>query len=253
MACVGSVQEMKLPAEVYVAGMEGEGITTLATAGNELYLNGPGIYLLKAGSVQRVVRPQGKVHDPRTNAVLGIYYKDIGKVQIEAVTQESASARTLLSCEGLLKGDLVLPDKPKPIVEFNGSLSNPLTSVPRGLSSSILLAKDDARQLAAGQFCFIRLGNRDGIKPGDRFIVFRRQPAFNRRDMAIAGTGADAAYSPMHSWFFRSKMDRRLSRRTIPPKVLGDIVIVDVSEGTATGKIINSMSEIVPGDRVVKK
>jgi hypothetical protein len=253
MACIGSIQETKVPEDVYVAGVEGEGMVTLATAGQIVYLNGSGVSALKIGTVQRVVRLEGRVRHPLTRAGLGSYYKDIGTVQIEAVAQEGATARVLLSCEGMLKGDLVVPIKPKPVVEFSGSTSNLLTPIPPGLTGFILLARDDARELAAGHFCFIQLGKRDGVKPGDQFIVFRPYPAFEPKDMVVGATVADSTYSPMRNGFYRYKLDSILSRRTLPPKILGDIVIVEVGEGISTGKIINSLSEMAPGDLVVKK
>ena len=253
MACIGSIQEAKVPENVYIAGLESEGMTTLATTGQILFLNGPGVSFLKTGSVQRVVRPEGKVRDPLTRVGLGIYYRDVGTIQIKAVQQESATARVLLSCEGMLKGDLIVPNTPKPIIEFSGTRSNLLTPIPRGLSSTILMAKDDARMLAAGQFCFIQLGKRDGVKPGDQFIVLRPYPAFNPMDMVVGGSVAGSTYSQMRNGFNLYRMDAVLNGRTLPPKILGDIVIVEVGEGISTGKIINSMSEMAPGDLVVKK
>jgi hypothetical protein len=253
MACVGSIQEMKVPEDVYVAGVEGEGIATYVTPGRILFLNGPGVSFLKTGSVQKVVRPEGKVRDPLTQKELGTYFRDVGTVRIETVDQESATARVVMSCEGMLKGDLIISNSPKPIVEFNGTPSNPFTALPHGLSSSILFAKNDARNLAAGQFCFIQAGKRDGVKPGDRFIVFRPYPPFNQQDMANAETAADSTYSSIGSSFSGYRMDSILRERTIPPKILGDIVIVEVGEAISTGKIVNSMSEINPGDLVVRR
>jgi hypothetical protein len=255
MACTGSVQRMKVAENVYVAGVEDEGTMTLAAAGQILYLNGPGVPSLKVGEVQRVVRPEGRIHDPLTPlAVRGVYYKDMGTIRIEAINQDSATARVLMSCQsGMLKGDVVIANTPRPPVEFNGALSTRLTPVPRGLVSKIILGKDDARELAAGQFCFIPVGKADGVKAGDQFIVFRPNPKFHSADMAAKGTAAGATYSPMPSGIFGDKMESLLGDRTLPPKVIGDIVIVDAGEKMSTGKIVNSMIEIHLGDLVVKK
>ncbi len=253
MSCIGSVQETKVPDDVYVAGVENEGMTTLVTTGQIIYLNGPGVPLLKTGTVQKVVRPEGKVRAPLTKEMLGVYYKDIGTIQIQSVEQKSATARVLLSCEGMLKGDLIVPNKPKPAVEFKGSLSNLLTPIKPGLSGSILMEKDDARELAAGQFCFIRLGKRDGVKPGDQFIVVRPYPEFDPKDMDVGRSIAGSTDSSMGDGLSQHKLNSILYRRTLPPKVLGDIVIVEVGEGVSAGKIINSLSEIAPGDLVVRK
>jgi hypothetical protein len=221
MACVGSIQEMKVPENVYIAGVNDEGTTTVGSPGQILYLDGPGVSFLKPGSVLRVIRPEGKVRDRLTAEKLGTYYKDIGTVRIEAVEQESATASILMTCEGMLKGDIVVPSTLKPVVEFSGSMSDGTTQLRGELTSSILIGKNDARLLAVGQFCFIQLGSRDGVKPGDRFVVFRPHPSFNSQDMNMSGSTADALYSPVRGGFFQSKMDSMLHDRILPPKILG--------------------------------
>ena len=209
---------------------------------------------MKPGSVQRVIRPEGKVRHPSTNRRLGVYYKDVGSIRVEAVDQKHATARLLTACEGLLKGDIVVAGTPKPPIKYSGSMSNDLTPLPRGgISSSIFLAKDDARELATGHFCFILAGKRQGVQPGDRFTIFRPHPKFNGNDMVMAGTAADSTYDSMRGGFYSYRIDTILKARTLPPRILGDIVIVEVGEGTSTGKIVNSLSEIHPGDLVVKR
>jgi hypothetical protein len=196
MVCMGVVQDSYAPSDIYIAAMEYEGISAMSSEGQVLYLNGPKIGSLKVGDIHRVIRPEGKVDDPWTGDGLGIYYKEIGTVRIEAIGQGSATALVLLSCQAMLKGDLVVPLAPKTAVEFSGSLSNALTPIPeQGLVSSIVLAKDDLQEIAAGNFCFIGLGGRDGVKPGDRFTIFRPQPSFNSMDLNVDGKGSHASYS----------------------------------------------------------
>jgi hypothetical protein len=254
MACVGSIQEMKVPEDVYIAGVSDEGTSTIASPGQVIYLNGPGISALKAGTVYRVIRPEGRVRDPKTSLRVGTYYKDIGTIVIDSVETKSAAARVMTTCNGMMvKGDVVVPNTPRSAVEFSGDKSNALTSVKGGLTSSILFAKDDVKEMAAGTFCFIPLGRRDGVKPGDRFVVFRSYPSYNPQDMNVLGISADSTYAPARSRMYRYKQESALRGRTLPPKILGDIVIVEAEEGVATGMIINSLSEIQPGDSVVKK
>ena len=254
MACVGDVQNRTIPIELYIAGMEQEGMLTLATQGQIVYLNGPKVASLKTGTVQRVIRPEGKVHDPSTGTELGIYYRDIGTIQIEAVQREKATARVLLSCHGLLKGDLVIPNSEKPAMEFGGDMSNALLQIPEnGLVGSIVLGKDSIRELAAGQFCFIGLGGRDGVKTGDRFTVFRPYPKFNSIDLIAGGSGANLTYSAGRSLGYRGKIKGLLHDRTLPQEILGDIIVVEAGDSMSTGKVINSLSVIHVGDLVVKR
>ena len=254
LACVGSIQEGILPLDTYVSAVKMEGVATVAVEGQVLYLNGPKVSSLQAGSIQRVVRPEGKVHDPLTGNASGYYYMDIGTIKIVTVEKDRATARVQNSCIGMLKGDLVLPYSPKPAVDFGGELSTDTTVLPQnGLASSIVLGKDDLRQLAAGSICFIGLGAHDGVKAGDRFVVFRPYPKFNSQDMALVEPSSNVSYSPMSKWFYRFNLNSLLGARKLPPQILGDIVVVETGDKTSTGKIINSLSEINVGDLVVKK
>lgn len=249
MACVDSIREMNIPEDVYVAGVEAEGVATLAAPGEILYLNGPGASALKPGSVQRVVRREGRVRDKRTDTALGVYYKDIGTIRVEAVEGGEAIARVMQSCHGMLKGDVVIPETPRSAVVFEGALSSDAMLVPNGLSSSIVLGKDDAKQLAAGHFCFISVGKRDGVQPGDRFTIYRPHPSFDAKDGDALRLGVDQSYSVGS----RHQMNLKLHQRSLPARVLGDLVIVESGEKVSTARIINSYSEILPGDRVVKR
>jgi hypothetical protein len=161
----------------------------------------------------------------------------------------------VLACQGMIKGDIIIPNVPRPAVEFKGSLSNDVTALPaHGIVSSVLFAKDDAKEMGAGQFCFVGLGGRDGIKPGDRLTVFRSHPPFDSRDMAVAEMGeADTSYPPMNNWSYHAKLDSLLRNRKLPPRIMGDIIVVDVKDGVSLGKIVNSLSEIHIGDFVVKR
>lgn len=253
LACTGSIQDMKVPEDVYVAGVSDEGTTAVASPGQVIYLNGPGVSFLKSGAVQRVIRPEGRVRDPKTRDKIGMYYKDIGSIRIETVDQDNAIATVLSMCEIMLKGDIVVPGTPKKAIEYSGSMSTPITPVKGGLTSSILLGRYDTRELSAGEFCFIQLGRRDGVQPGDHFVVFRPNPAFKPQDMEVGGSGADTSYDPIRNLIFRSNMEIMLENRNLPSRVLGDIVIVESGDKISTGKIVNSMSEIHPGDLVVKR
>jgi hypothetical protein len=252
--CIGSVVNYKMPADLYIAGVEQEGTAILASPGQIVYLNGPGTGLLKVDEIKSVIRSEGMVRDPSNGTSLGLYYKDLGAVRIVSIQDGVATARVIQSCCEMIKGDLVVPSKEKPKIDFQGELSNDLTPVPpNGLTGLILLSKDNLQELSKGQVCFINLGSQDGIKTGDRFTVFRPNPPFDRREVGIADvldTGTGYLDSRQTN---RKEVNKALSMRKLPSIILGDIVIVDAGEGISAARIINSLSEIHPGDSVVKK
>ena len=254
MACIGSVVDFTMPADLYIAGVEQEGTAILASEGQIVYLNGPKTGSLKVGEINSVVRPEGMVRDPSTGNELGLYYKDLGTVRIESVQDGVAIARIVQSCCEMIKGDLVVPKKERPAVEAQGNFSNELTLIHAGsVIGSILLGDDNLQELSTGQICFINLGSKDGIKTGDRFTVFRTFPPFDRKEIGVAevlNTGTGYLSNRQAN---RRQMDADLSRRNLPSKILGDIVIVEAGDNVSAGKIINSLSEIHPGDSVAKK
>lgn len=255
MACIGVLQDAPVPSDLHIAGVQREGQAAFAVEGQYVFLNGPRVSSLKVGDIQRVLRLEGKVHDPWSGNPRGIYYKDIGTLRIETIGPGQATARVLMSCQGMLKGDWVVPPAPRAKVEFSGDFSTATTPIPsNGLVGSILLGKGDARELAAGSFCFIGVGARDGVRVGDRFSVFRPYPSFDPKDMDADGKGADASYSSMRSRYpYRYQWLNILTKRTLPPQVLGDIVVVETGDRVSTGRIVNSLSEIHPGDFAVKR
>jgi len=243
-----------MPANLYIAGVELEGTGILVSKGQIVYLNGPGTANLKVGETNTVVRPEGMVRAPSNGSNLGFYYRDIGAVRIESIQEGVATARVVQSCCEMVKGDLVISREARPVIESKGELSSLLTAVPSdGLTGLILIGKDNLQEMSKGQICFIDLGSRDGIKAGDRFTVFRPYPNFDKREEGVSDVlNTGRGYLDTRNTN-RNEIESMLSRRTLPSKILGDVVIVDAGDSISTGKIINSLSEIHPGDSVVKR
>jgi len=254
MACLGYTQDEMLPMDLYIAGIQKEGASTMAVQGEIVYLNGRKVSSLKVGEKVQIIRPEGKVRDPLTGTELAIYYKRLGTIQIERIARETATARVLFSCHGISKGDLALPDLPRPVVEFSGEISSQMTSIPEnGFASSIVLGANDARELAAGQFCFIAAGARDNIKPGDRFTVVRPYSRYNPKDRHFEDKVSDTSYPSAKSWGDMLREDAMLHNRMLPLQILGDIVVVEIGNKVSAAKVINSIHEIHVGDLVVKR
>ena len=273
MKCLGFIQASMLPMDLYVSGVEEEGLATFVMENSMVYLNGPGLKNAKVGDVFRVVRPEAKIRDRLTQQLIGHYYKELGTVRIEELRPGGATGSVVLGCNLMFKGDLLLPLASKALVKFTGDKSTRMTPYPEGgLATSIVLAKDDAREMAEGTVCFLPVGAREGVKPGDRFTIYRLQPPFDAKDLIVntahvrssiegmsvggARTGAvqsSTDYQPTMSGRYSGELIQKLSERQIPHRVLGDLVVLEVGETTSAAKIINSRSEIHIGDIVVRR
>jgi hypothetical protein len=254
MNCLGFISELPISEDVFIAGGSEEGITALSSESDLISLNGPGLADLRIGESYKVIRPEGKIRDRATRDEIGIYYKELGIIKIEASGTGFATARVSSSCAHMIKGDLVVSLKARSDVKFSGKLSNNLTPLPSdGLSSTIILGKDDLQELAAGNICFIGAGSRQGTKAGDRFTIYRMQPQLNKQDFSVDGEGSGSTYEKLVVGQTDAEMLWLLTNRNLPYRVLGDLIVIDAGETTSVAKIVNSLSEIHLGDVVVRR
>ncbi len=273
LRCLGLIHETLFPLDIFISGTEQEGLTTFVTEGAIVYLNGSGLKSAKAGDTYRVVRAEAKIRDRLTQRFIGHYYKEVGTVRIESLRGDAATASVLKNCDLMFKGDFLLPVVEKTTVKFTGEKSERLTPHPEeGLASSIVLGKNDAREMSAGHVCFIAIGTRDGVKVGDRFTIYRVQPPFDPKDLIVnsahvrsgieeiqssgnrvGSISSPTQYEGLHSGRYRAEVIQKLRERSIPHRVMGDLVVVEAGETTAVAKIINSRAEIHLGDVVVRR
>jgi hypothetical protein len=252
-ACVGFISETTLPPNIYIAGTEEEGLRALAALGSLVYLNGPGVSSLKQSESYRIVRPEGELQDPSGLESAGIYYRQLGIARVESTGGDVATAVITGICRPIAKGDILLPLKPVSPVTYKGKLADRSTPFEEGLTSAILLGQDDNKMLGTGQSCFIGVGSLDGVHPGDHFTIYRPQPPFDSSFTDGTGAGTYASYQKVEGGGYNHRVGKLLENRKLPPRPLGDLIVVDAGNHTATATIINSIYEIIPGDIVVKR
>jgi len=254
LGCLGFIADRPVAMDLFIAGTEEDEVSNYAHTGTLVYVNGPGVSGLKAGDQYVVVRPEGKVRDKVTGELIGIYHLETGVVRIETVRPDSATASVLNSCHVILKGDILLPLRPRTAVRFEGQPSNSLTPfTDQNLMSTIVLGKEGIKEMGEGHFCFIGIGSRDGVKVGDRFTIYRPQPPFHTSVFDVQGSKAGLDYEKVTTGHYRLMLVEIMKHRKVPPRVLGDLLIVDVSDTTAGARIISSLAEIHPGDLVVRR
>ncbi len=252
--CLGFIEDSFLPMNVYVAGIESEGSMALAVQGQIVYLNGPGLDSLRPGGLYLVVRPEGRVKDPLTGKLVGIYYRELGTLKIEGAGARSQTASVMATCRTIAKGDLVLPMPQRADVRIAGQPAGRLSTVPEsGLASDIILGLDDRRELGAGDICFIGVGRIDGVKPGDRFTVWRPQPRFDPQDLAVGRSGGSHSYAKPLDSIQTSEQVRTLSERDLPKRVIGDLIVIAPYEKTSIARITSSLVEIHRGDLIIRQ
>lgn len=254
LKCLGFIHETELPQELIVSGTQEEGRMTVASEGTLIYVSGPGIASTKVGESLQVIRIQGKIRDPHTRAPLGVYYREVGTARIETLSGGSAIARVMMGCDVIYKGDFLLRMSDIQLVgkppEVVSNILTPHSTT--GLSTSIVLGKDDTTTMAAGDVCFIGLGKQAGIKAGDRFTIYRVQPPFDSKDMIVNQAHSTTSFERMGGRH-RAQISKALSERSLPHQVLGDLVVLNVSGTTSSAMIVNTRREVLLGDLVIRQ
>jgi hypothetical protein len=145
----------------------------------------------------------------------GSHIERSGWVTILAAQENTATAEITQACYEVLIDDYLIPYEPIPVplipIQKPAHRLTPETGQIRG---TIVTSFDSIRSLGEGNLVAIDVGEQDGVIPGNIFVIFR---------------------------YVYANVQRR---------VLGEMAVLTVQEGTATAKIIESYDYIVLGDEI---
>ncbi|HVB97784.1 MAG TPA: hypothetical protein VNJ12_00430 [Candidatus Dormibacteraeota bacterium] len=226
----------------------------LFSEGDLVYLRLAARSAVKTGEQFLVVRP---VEDPtgiswfggqeRLEKRMGRLWEDIGRVRVVRLAGNEVKAQVEGSCAPMERGDELLAFAPRTIPPLPGAQSKDAsTTLSRQPLSSramrrVVSAKGFRQVLGgAGYIAYVDLGSRQGAKPGDRLLLFRRLGA---EGVEINRTSEMAT----HMEGFGQSRTRNVSGQS-PREVLGEGVILRVSPTAATVFIISIRREIGLGD-----
>lgn len=174
---------------------------------------------VQVGDVFQVVRQETAVAHPRTGGGLGRLVRSRGLLQVTEVQDRSIRAKVIYACEDMTAGDTLLRYQETEIPALG-------RAVPTALSADGMIVLADLSRGSVGELhiVYIDLGLRAGIVPGDVFSVHRE-----------TGLAADP----------RAGGTIRLS-----PTLHGELVVVRVTERTATARVLRSDLDLRVGDRI---
>jgi hypothetical protein len=219
-----------------------------------------------------VIRPRGRFESRWTNKKnLGFYVQEVGAVEIIKVKNEFSIARVKTSCDNMLLGDLLtsmpsrdgLMTQPRPLLDAFAE--------PTGKASGrIVLARDGQEMVVRNQIVFVDLGREDNVQVGDYLTVYRPLGTGNIFDEVIneSVSARDGNYQSKEyrggkfsNQAPRKKGDQAGGRvvttedaKSRRPnnirQVVGELVILNVRERTATAMVVRTMQEVHTGDYV---
>lgn len=270
--CAGYVQSASINTANRIVGAEDEQEQNIYGQGDNLYVNVGANKGAKVGDVYAVVRPRGQVETRWTRKKdLGFLVEEVGTVEIVKVKNEVSVARVKSSCSNVLLGDLLQPveQRASPLVR-NRPMLDVFEDSTGKTSGRIFMARDGIELLGREQIVYIDLGAEDSVKIGDYLTVYRplgkgnlfendEKESVSARDegfqsdryrggkfsnQAARKSGEQARGKVVTTE--DAKRDRPQNLR----KVVGEVVILNVKEKTATAVITRTAQEIHTGDYV---
>ncbi len=270
--CAGFIQTNPISTGNTIIGAKDEADRYNFSQNDFLYINMGRNKGVNVGDIFAVVRPRAQVKSKWSHKTdLGFYVQEVGAVEVVNVKNEVSVVRVKSSCDGFLLGDLVqLAEKrTSPIFEQRPALD--IFGEPSGKARGrILMSRDGAEMLTRDFIIYVDLGADDNVRVGDHMTIFRplakgnlflnpdREPvrATNSgfesevykggkfSNQATRKTGDKAEGQEVRT------RDVRKNRPSDLRKVVGEAVVLNVKEKTATLVITRTAQEIHPGDWV---
>jgi hypothetical protein len=278
--CAGYVQISPLntaPREISprankIVGSYNEQDGWLYAQNSYMVINGGTNKGVQVGDLFSVIRPRGEVESRWTRKDrLGFYVQELGVLEVVRVKSEVSWARVKSSCDNILLGDLIVPFQQRFSAPYVQRPSLDLFADPSGKANGrIFLTRDGHEQVTRDQIIFVDLGSEDGVKQGDYLTIYRplgkgnlfindedesvsaRDEGF-QSDVYRGGKFSNQAARKYGSQANRAVVTTEMAKEYRPEglrKVVGEGVVLNVRERTATVVITRTAQEIHPGDWV---
>ena len=259
--CAGFISKQILPDANYVAGGLQTPTTTKFTRGDIIYLQGTGY---SAGAEYEIVRALRDVNEyemyPGQRKLLketGQPYEEVGRVKIVDTRNKTAIAQIEYACDGVNPGDTAIPFAEKQAVTFHTPIRfDRFLPASNKLSGRIVMGKDFDSQLGTGHKVYINVGANQGVKIGDFFRAVRsyeadlKDPVDSLSFKAAIAEDTQKKTPSFDPAMFTKGNGPVIHVRDLPRRAVGEIVIIGVTNTTATGMIVFSMEDVHAGDAV---
>jgi len=234
IACSGFIAPTKLVRDIYVFdGADNDFQVSLRqfSAGDFVYLRSRKGTPLAVGQEYALVRHAKEAFRISKYAgqrwslgSLGRPYEDVGRVKVLSVTPEGAVAQVTFNCGAVFSGDLAIPYQARAIPEYTPGGRLERFALPNGKQlGAITAAANNASVLGDGSIAYLNLGESDGVRPGQRFRVFR---------------------------IFREPLEGFLAHPDTPRETVGELVVLSTQEKSSAAVVVNCARDIHLGDGV---
>lgn len=269
--CAGYIQSSAISTANKIIGSSSEADKYNYSQNDYMYINMGTDKGVSVGDVFAVVRPRGEVKSKWSHkGNLGFYVQEVGALEVVRVKADTSVARIKSSCDSFLLGDLVelIEARNSPLAEKRPALD--LFGDPSGKPTGrILMARDETEVLTRDFIAYVDLGA-DSVHAGDHLTIYRplgkgnlmkRPEDDNIRsrdygyhsDVYSGGKFSNQAGRSEGERAGGSEVTTGKAKKGRPAglrKVVGEAVVLNVKEKTATIVITRTAQEIHTGDWV---
>ena len=259
--CAGFISKQLLPDANYIAGGLQTPTTTKFTRGDIVYLQGTGY---SAGAEYEIVRALKDINEyemyPGEKKLMketGQPYEEVGRVKIVDTRSKGAIAQIEYACDGVNPGDTAIPFAEKQAVTFHTPVHfDRFLSTSSKLSGRIVMGKDFDSELGTGHKLYLNVGSNQGVKIGDYFRAVRsyeadlKDPVDSLSFKAAIAEDTQKKTPSVDPAMFTKGNGPVIHVRDLPRRAVGEIVIIGVTNTTATGMIVFAMEDVHSGDGV---
>ena len=259
--CAGFISKQTLPDANFIAGGLQSPTTTKFVRGDMVYLKGSGY---TAGAEYEIVRALRDINEyevyPGQRKLLketGQPYEEIGRVKIIDTRSRTAIAQIEYACDGVNPGDTAIPFVEKQTVSFHAPVRfDRFLPASSKVSGRIVMGKDFDSQMGTGHKVYMNVGSNQGVKIGDYFRAVRtydadlKDPVDSLSFKASISEDTQKKTPSFDPGMFEKGNGPVIHVRDLPRRAVGEIVIIGVTNTTATGMIVFSMEDVHAGDGV---
>ncbi|HEY6129461.1 MAG TPA: hypothetical protein VIW23_14905 [Candidatus Acidoferrum sp.] len=248
--CSGFYTSQKVPDDLRLVSGEQSAYKISFASRDLVYLSKGTNQGVKEGDRFSVVRQEDdpnrvmwfKWQEKLTRA-MGNHFSDLGQLEVINAQPNTAIAKVSMSCKMMQRGDIVLPFAERPVGPYkNDSAFDSFAPVSGKPVAMVVRGRDTQQMTGRWDTVFVNLGTSQGVKVGDYFRIFRYQGTHSDT-MPIEKNYQDQLYgfgsNPKHyAW------------NDLPREVLGEGIVLNASQNSATVLVTVTRREIFSGDYV---
>lgn len=270
--CAGYIQSSSISTGNHIIGAQNEADGWNYSQNDFVYINMGRDKGVSVGDRFSVVRPRGAVKSQWSKKTdLGFLVQEVGALEVVNVKDNVSVARVKVSCDSFHFGDLVHLSEARTSPIYDPGEPMDIFGDPSGKATGrILMSRHGAEMLTRDYIAYVDLGADDNVRVGDRLTVFRPlakgnltllpdRESVSSRDYGFeseaykggkfSNQSARKSGDKANGQEVRTR-DVRNARPASLRKVVGEAVVLNVKEHTATVVITRTAQEIHTGDWV---